>query len=47
MEIKRFFLDKRFFDGEKFDIVGDEFIHMTKVLRHKVGYKIVVCLGDG
>ena len=47
MEIKRFFLDKSTFDGEKFVITGDEFYHMTKVLRHKVGYKIIVCLNDG
>lgn len=47
MEIKRFFLDKNSFDGEKFVFDGDEFVHMTKVLRHKVGYKIIVCLNDG
>lgn len=47
MEIKRFFLDKNSFDGDRFVISGDEFVHMTKVLRHKVGYKIIVCLNDG
>ena len=47
MEIKRFFLDKSAFDGSKFVITGEEYYHMTKVLRHKVGYKIIVCLNDG
>ena len=47
MEIKRFFLDNSAFDGEKFVITGEECYHMIKVLRHKVGYRIIVCLNDG
>ena len=47
MEIKRFFIDSSAFDGENFTITGEEFYHMTKVLRHKVGFKIIVCLNDG
>lgn len=47
MEIKRFFAEKEDFDGKTVKIYGEEFMHMTKVLRHKVGYKIIVCLDDG
>ncbi len=47
MEIKRFFADAADFDGNRILIYGDEFIHLTKVLRHKVGYKIIVNLDDG
>ena len=47
MEIKRFFANSDDFDGSNIKIYGEEFNHMTKVLRHKVGYKIVVNLDDG
>ncbi len=46
MEIRRFFAqacDRR--DGEII-IRGEEFIHLTKVLRYKVGYKAIVCLDE-
>lgn len=42
MEIRRFFVDKNQIDGEIITISSNEFLHLTKVLRHKVGYKIVV-----
>ncbi|MDE7337511.1 MAG: 16S rRNA (uracil(1498)-N(3))-methyltransferase, partial [Clostridia bacterium] len=47
MEIKRFFAEKEDYDGNNIKIYGEEFAHMTKVLRHKVGYKIIVNLDDG
>lgn len=47
MDIRRFFIDKSAFDGNTFRISGDEYLHMTKVLRYKVGYKVILCLNDG
>lgn len=47
MEIKRFFVSNEDIIGENIIISGEEFYHMTTVLRHKVGYKIIVCGGDG
>lgn len=47
MEIRRFFINKDNFDGVNAIVDGDEFIHATKVLRQKVGYSIIVCMGDG
>lgn len=47
MELKRFFASADDFDGKYITIEGEEFTHMTKVLRHKIGYKIIVNLDDG
>ena len=47
MELKRFFAEKDAYDGENIIIKGDEFYHMFKVLRHKIGYDLIVSLGDG
>ncbi len=46
MEIKRFYADAAPIDG-LFILDGDELYHMRKVLRYKVGYKAIVCNGDG
>lgn len=46
MEIKRFFASKSSLVDNIFTIEGEEFIHLTKVLRHKVGYHIIVCIND-
>lgn len=46
MEIRRFFASPEDIAGDKIFISGEEFSHM-KVLRQKVGYKVVVCTGDG
>lgn len=46
MEIRRFFVGKQTPSNDIFTIEGEEFIHLTKVLRHKVGFKIIVCCGD-
>ena len=47
MEIKRFFVDAENYDGKNIIVDGEEYIHMSKVLRHKVGYQIIVNLDDG
>lgn len=43
MEIRRFYVNEQDINGNLVTITGDEFWHLTKVLRHKVGYKIIVC----
>ncbi|HOB64379.1 MAG: 16S rRNA (uracil(1498)-N(3))-methyltransferase [Clostridiales bacterium] len=45
MEIKRFFCDR--IDGDKVILTGEEFHHCVKVTRHKAGFTIIVCIGDG
>lgn len=47
MEIRRFFTTADKLENGKIVIDGDEFLHMTKVLRYKVGFKATVCLNDG
>lgn len=47
MEIRRFFVPAEDVCGDKIFIRGEEFSHMTKVLRQKKGYRVVVCTGDG
>ncbi len=47
MEIRRFFVDKKDIVDGKITLTGDEFYHMTKVLRYKVGYKAVILANDG
>jgi len=47
LEIRRFFVDSSAVFGDKITLSGDEFLHMTKVLRYKVGYKAIVCANDG
>ena len=45
MEIKRFFADG--IEGDKVVLRGEEFTHCVKVTRHKVGFTVIVCTGDG
>ena len=47
MEIRRFFVNPEAIVGNTVTVCGDEFLHMTKVLRYKVGYKAIVCANDG
>lgn len=47
MEIRRFFVSQADISGDTVTVSGDEFLHMTKVLRYKVGYKAIVCANDG
>ncbi|MGN0797325.1 MAG: RsmE family RNA methyltransferase [Christensenellales bacterium] len=46
MEIRRFFVEACDRREDEIIIRGDEFIHLTKVLRYKVGYKAIVCLDE-
>lgn len=47
MEIRRFFAKPQDIANNHITLYGDEFLHMTKVLRYKVGYKAIVCANDG
>lgn len=47
MEIRRFFVSPSDIDGNTVTVRGDEFLHMTKVLRTKKGYKVLICADDG
>lgn len=47
MEIRRFFVSPDAICDGVVTICGDEFLHMTKVLRYKAGYKAIVCANDG
>ena len=44
MDLKRFFTDRPI--GEYAYLTGQEFFHAVKVVRLKVGYKLIVCRGD-
>ena len=44
MDLKRFFTDRPI--GEHAYLTGQEFYHAVKVVRLKVGYKLIVCQGD-
>ena len=43
MEIRRFYVNSDDITDNVVTICGDEFWHLTKVLRYKVGYQIIVC----
>ncbi|MEG2274058.1 MAG: RsmE family RNA methyltransferase, partial [Clostridia bacterium] len=45
--LRRFFVDISNINGDIVTVQGDEFLHMTKVLRLKVGFKVIVCANDG
>ena len=47
MELRRFFVSDSDIDGDSITVRGDEFRHMTKVLRLKKGFKAIVCANDG
>ena len=47
MEIRRFFVNHSHINGKTVTLTGDEFYHMTKVLRYKEGYKAVILANDG
>ena len=47
MEIRRFFVPNEAAYDNYITIDGDQFVHMTKVLRYKVGYQLIICLDDG
>lgn len=47
MEIRRFYIDKSDIDGDVIYLVGESYIHATRVLRFKVSYKLIACDGSG
>lgn len=47
MERPRFFVSKENKSGEIINILDNEFVHLSSVLRLKVGDKIDICLNDG
>ena len=47
MDIRRFYVKAENITGDRAIITGDEFYHVTKVMRYKTGYKLIVCSGDG
>lgn len=47
MEIRRFFVEPSDINSTFVTLTGDEFLHMVKVLRYKVGFKAIVCANDG
>lgn len=47
MEIRRFFVEPKAINGNLVRVTGEEFLHMTKVLRYKLGYQAIVCCDDG
>ena len=44
MELKRFYGSKL---GSKIILSDREYIHCVKVTRHKAGYSLICCIGDG
>ncbi len=44
MELKRFYGQKT---GNAIVLTGREYVHCVKVTRHKTGYLIIGCIGDG
>jgi len=44
--MKKFFVEKENINSKTIQIVGDEFFHLSKVLRTNVGEKIVCMCGD-
>lgn len=47
MEIKRFYVQNDAIQDGTVTICGEEHIHLSKVLRFKVGYKLIVCDNSG
>ena len=47
MEERRFFVPPSCISADEVTVSGDEFLHMTRVLRMKPGFKAVVCADDG
>lgn len=44
--MKKFFIEKNNFNGKFANITGEEFFHFSKVLRGKIGEKIICLCGD-
>ena len=44
--MKKFFIEKENLQNERAVISGDEFFHLSKVLRSQVGEKVRILVGD-
>ena len=47
MELRRFFTESNKIIGNSIVIDNLEYNHIVKVLRFKVGFKLIICVGDG
>lgn len=47
MELRRFYVNKNDISDNIITLSGDEFLHLSKVLRLKVGFKVIICANDG
>lgn len=47
MEIKRFYVEKNQIKDGIVELTGEEHYHLSKVLRFKSGYKLIVCDNSG
>ncbi len=47
MEIRRFYVEKENIIDDTIYLVGESYIHATRVLRFKPSYKLIVCDGSG
>lgn len=47
MELRRFYIEPSQMEGDIITIRGNEYRHMTGVLRFRVGYQAIVCDGSG
>lgn len=47
MELRRFYLDRDSIVGDTAFVQGEEYRHMTGVLRFRVGYQLILCDGSG
>ena len=43
----RFFVDKNNIHGSKITVVGEDVIHISKVLRMRPGEELTLCNGEG
>ena len=47
MELRRFYIPKEAIEGDRAVVTGDEYRHITGVLRFRVGYKLILCDNSG
>ena len=47
MDIRRFYVRGENITGNVAIIEGNEYYHVTKVMRYKKGYRLILCSGDG
>ena len=47
MELRRFYISKEAIQGDTAIVQGEEYRHITGVLRFRVGYQLILCDGSG